>query len=170
MSKLRHADGCMLPTMSSYTISLRIERAFVDLVSEQPIQKLAREVLKSEGVDSESELSIVITDDETVQDLNRRYRDRDETTDVLSFSLGLGLDEGADFATPPGTRRQLGEVVISFPTALRQAGEAGHEVLAELLHLLAHGILHILGYDHEQPDQAQEMREKEEAVLQGWQH
>ena len=154
--------------MPSHTISLRIEPAFADLVSERPVEQIARKVLESEGVDSGSELSVVITSDETVQDLNRRFRDRDETTDVLSFCLGL--DEGADFATPPGTRRQLGEVVISFPTARRQAGEAGHEVLDELLHLLTHGILHILGYDHEQPDEAEAMRKKEESVLQGWQH
>ncbi len=157
--------------MSSYTISVRIEPAFADLVSELPVEQIARKVLEAEGVDSGSELSVVITDDKTVQDLNKRYRDRDETTDVLSFGLlPSGLDDGADFATPPGTRRQLGEVVISFPTARRQADEAGHEMLGEVLHLLTHGILHILGYDHEQPDQAKAMRNKEEAVLQGWQH
>lgn len=154
--------------MSGYTISVRIEQAYADLVSDQPIDQLACKVLESEGIDSDSELSVLITDDETVQDLNKRYRDRDETTDVLSF--GLGLETGADFAIPPGTRRQLGEVVISYPTARRQAGEAGHDVLAELLHLLAHGILHILGYDHEQPDEAEVMSTKEESVLQGWQH
>ncbi|MCH7699115.1 MAG: rRNA maturation RNase YbeY [Chloroflexi bacterium] len=157
--------------MPSYTISVRIEPAFADLVSERPVEQIARKVLESEGVDSGSELSVVITDDKTVQDLNRRFRDRDETTDVLSFGLlSSGLDDGASFATPPGTRRQLGEVVISFPTARRQAGEAGHEVLDELLHLLTHGILHILGYDHEQPDEAETMRKKEEATLQSWQH
>ena len=157
--------------MSSYTILVRIEPAFADLVSERPVEQIARTVLESEGVDTGSALSVVITDDETVQDLNRRFRDLDETTDVLSFGLtSSGLDGGADFATPPGTRRQLGEVVISFPTARRQAEEAGHEVLDELLHLLTHGILHILGYDHEQPDEAEAMRKKEESVLQGWQH
>ena len=157
--------------MPSYTISVRIEPAFADLVSERPVEQIARKVLESEGVDSGSELSVVITDDKTVQDLNRRFRDRDETTDVLSFGLlSSGLDDGASFATPPGTRRQLGEVVISFPTARRQAGEAGHEVLDELLYLLTHGILHVLGYDHEQPDEAETMRKKEEATLQSWQH
>lgn len=154
--------------MSSYRISVRVEPAFSDLVSERPVEQIARKVLESEGADSDSALSVVITDDETVQGLNRRFRDRDETTDVLSF--GLDLDEGADFTTPPGTRRQLGEVVISFPTARRQADEAGHDVIDELLHLLAHGILHILGYDHEQPDEAEAMRKKEESLLQGWQH
>ena len=156
----------MLLTMSNHTISVRIDQGFADLVSEQPIDELARKVLESEGVDTDSEMSVLITDDQTVQDLNRRYRDRDETTDVLSF----GLDEGAAFATPPGTLRQLGEVVISFPTARRQAEEAGNEIRDELLHLVAHGILHILGYDHEQPAEAEVMRKKEEVVLQGWEH
>ncbi len=154
--------------MTTYTISVRVEPAFADLVSERPVKQIARKVLESEDVDDGSELSVVITDDETVQELNRRFRDRDETTDVLSF--GLDLDTGANFATPPGTRHQLGEVVISLPTARRQAEDAGHELLDELLHLLVHGILHILGYDHEQPKEAEAMREQEESLLQGWQH
>ncbi len=156
----------MLASMANYTVSIRIEPAYAELVSDGPIGQLARRILESEGVDSDSELSVIITDDETVQGLNLRYRDKDEPTDVLSF----GLDEDAGFATPPGTRRQLGEVVISFPTAIRQAEDASQEVHDELLHLLAHGILHILGYDHEQPDEARAMRTKEEAVLKGWQH
>jgi probable rRNA maturation factor len=156
----------MLLTMSNYSIAISTDPLFVDLVLEPPIDELAKQVLESEGVDDGAELSIVIADDQTVQELNRRYRDRDETTDVLSF----GLEEESDFATPPGAIRQLGEVVISIPTARRQAEDAGHDLQDELHHLLAHGILHILGYDHEQQDEAQVMRKKEEAVLQDWQH
>ncbi|MCH8162442.1 MAG: rRNA maturation RNase YbeY [Chloroflexi bacterium] len=130
------------------------------------IEEQANKVLAAEQVAPESELSVFVTDDETVRDLNRRFRHIDEPTDVLSF----GLDDGPAFATPPDSANQAGEVVISFPTALQQARDAGHDVELELLHLLTHGVLHILGYDHEAPDDARKMQAKEELLLDGWRH
>ncbi|MDZ4277871.1 MAG: rRNA maturation RNase YbeY, partial [Dehalococcoidia bacterium] len=109
-----------------------------------------------------AELSVVIAGDETVRELNRRYRGVNETTDVLSF----GLEAADRFVTPDGMRR-LGEIVISLPTALRQAETAGHSLRAELEHLLVHGILHVLGYDHESPRSEKAMRAREEELL-GW--
>ncbi len=147
-------------------ISVNIEAAFERDVRAPALKELAAAVVGAEGIESDAELSIVVTDDETIRDLNRRYRDRDEPTDVLSF----GLEDEQSFPIPPGARRQLGEVVISYPTAQRQAEEAGRDVQAELLHLVVHGVLHILGYDHEEPEEERVMREKEESVLQGWQH
>ncbi|MFP6664427.1 MAG: rRNA maturation RNase YbeY [Deltaproteobacteria bacterium] len=91
--------------------------------------------------ESGAELSIVLTDDAEIHVLNRDYRDRDRPTDVLSFAQREG--EGAiDDAL-------LGDVILSVPTAERQARERGHTLAAELLELLAHGLLHLLGYDHE---------------------
>ncbi len=144
----------------------QVDPDFARGVSEEPLLALARQVLASEGVEPGTELSVLITDDETIRDLNQRFRDVDEPTDVLSF----GLEDGEEFATPSENGRQLGEVVISFPTAQRQAEEAGHAVERELCHLLVHGILHILGHDHEAPDEAREMHAKEEALLGGWRH
>jgi probable rRNA maturation factor len=69
--------------------------------------------------------------------------------------------------TPPGSGRQLGEIVISYPTAARQAQEAGHPVDEELAHLLVHGVLHLLGHDHQSPAEARRMRAREEALLGG---
>ncbi|HAC78834.1 MAG: rRNA maturation RNase YbeY [Candidatus Binatia bacterium] len=89
----------------------------------------------------ESELSILLTDDEEIHRLNQAYRQRDRPTDVLSFSQREG-----DF---PGPAAVLGDVVISMDTAHRQAHERGHSFDVELLELLAHGLLHLLGYDHE---------------------
>jgi probable rRNA maturation factor len=89
----------------------------------------------------ESELSILLTGDEEIHRLNQSYRQRDRPTDVLSFSQREG-----DFPAPAAV---LGDVVISIDTANRQALERGHPLEAEILELLAHGLLHLLGYDHE---------------------
>ena len=148
-------------TPSPDTISLQVEPPFAARVDEQALAALARRVLESEQMDSLAELSVLVTDDETVRDLNKRYRDVDAPTDVLSFRM----DGAEGFVTPPESAEQLGEVVIAFPTALRQAGGAGHDIGVELAHLLAHGILHLLGYDHETAAEAKLMRSNEEALL-----
>ena len=106
-----------------------------------------------------------LPDDETVRGLNQRFLGLDEPTDVLSF--GLGSTDEAPFALPPEEEASLGEVVIAYPTALRQAAEAGRTVEAEVAHLLAHGLLHLLGYDHERPEDEGAMRRREEEILAG---
>ena len=116
---------------------------------------VAEDVIEGAG------LSIVITDDRAVRDLNRRFLGPDEPTDVLSFPL----KERRSFVTSSAGARQLGEVVIAFPTAARQARRAGHPIADELAHLLAHGILHILGYEHERPGQERRMRAREDELL-----
>jgi probable rRNA maturation factor len=121
--------------------------------------RCARAALEGEGVPA-AELGILITDDTTIHDLSRRYADEDTPTDVLSFSLR----EGEEFVSPDETER-LGEVIISLDTAKRQAEEAGRPLEAEVAHLLVHGILHLLGYDHAEPDEERAMRGRENAIL-----
>lgn len=120
---------------------------------------LAIEVLSAEGL-VDVELGIVVADDERLRDLNRRYAGNDAATDVLSFSLR----EGDDFPLPDEALR-LGEVIISFETALRQARSAGRSTRDEIQHLLVHGILHLIGYDHAEPDDERRMRAREEELL-----
>ena len=156
----------MLGAMSQYAVKIMVESTFAEQVAERGLAEQANKVLAAERVAHGSELSVFVTGDETIRDLNRRFRHVDEPTDVLSF----GLDDGPAFATPPDSANQVGEVVISFPTALQQARDAGHGVELEMLHLLTHGILHILGYDHETPDDARKMQAKEELLLDGWRH
>jgi probable rRNA maturation factor len=120
---------------------------------------IARITLEMEHV-GECQLGIVLTDDEEVRALNRKYAGDDYATDVLSFSLR----EGEDFARPDATER-LGEVVISYETAEKQAREAGQNIEDEIAHLLVHGILHLLGHDHSEPEQESAMRAKERSVL-----
>jgi len=106
------------------------------------------------------ELGVVITDDETIRELNREYAGDDTPTDVLAFSLR----EGEEFASPDGVVR-LGEVIISYPTAQRQAAEADRAVEDEIDHLLVHGVLHLLGYDHAEPAEEERMRARERELL-----
>jgi probable rRNA maturation factor len=107
-------------------------------------------------------LSVLLTDDLRVQALNLRHRGVDAPTDVLSFSSL----EGEQFPEPDdGVEAEVGDVVISVETAERQAAEAGIELGDELDHLLVHGILHILGFDHEEDADALTMRLRERHYL-----
>ena len=100
------------------------------------------------------ELSIALVDDQTIHQLNREYRSVDRPTDVLAFAMNEGLPE----PTTPGVAELLGDVVISVPTARRQAQRSGRPLLAELTTLLAHGLLHLLGYDHAERCAARQMK------------
>ena len=119
--------------------------------------------------DEESPLciSLVVADDETVHGLNRDYRGLDETTDVLAFPLWesrSGEDDGAD-SLPPEASAPVGEVVISYPQAARQARESRKLVRAEMALLVVHGVLHLLGYDHADDCEKQRMWAVQDDVL-----
>jgi probable rRNA maturation factor len=146
---------------SGYRIAFQVRPRFASSVSTRSLAALARRALAGEGVAPPAGLSIAVSDDATVRRLNRRFRGEDEPTDVLSFAL----DSNEAFVTPANGPRQLGDVIISYPTAARQAKEAGHAIDEELAHLLVHGVLHLLGYDHERPAAARRMRAREEALL-----
>jgi probable rRNA maturation factor len=146
-------------------IDVRIAPPFRAAVRAAWLRSIARRVLAVEGVAGPAHLGIVIADDETVRDLSHRFLGLDEPTDVLSF--GLSAAEDAPFALPPEETTSLGEVVIAYPTAVRQAEEAGRLTEAEVAHLLVHGVLHLLGYDHQRPDDERAMRGREEQILAG---
>jgi len=135
------------------------------LVNRVWVKKIVRQVLKAEEVAHPYEVSMVFTDSETVQQLNRDYRGMDEPTDVLAFYM-LPQGEGNDsFGLPPDEVTRLGEVIISYPQAMEQAREQGHSPERELALLIVHGILHLLGYDHEKPEEEDEMRKREKELL-----
>ena len=118
------------------------------------IEKQADQILA--GLDSsDNELSILVTDDAAIRQLNQQYRDKDSATDVLSFPQ---FDEDDE---PGFSSNLLGDVVISIETAKRQAEEHDLSLEEELILLLIHGILHLLGYDHERSSsEAEAMQEK----------
>lgn len=107
-------------------------------------------------------LTVTLVDDEEIREINRQHRQIDRPTDVLSFPLIDGTDA---FALPLGVPRELGDVVVSYPRAVAQAEEYGHSVERELAYLVIHGVLHILGHDHEIPSEQAVMRAREEAAL-----
>jgi probable rRNA maturation factor len=144
-------------------ISVGVE--FRGLVDEDWVRRIGKYVLEAEGVTPPYEVSLVFTDSETVQRLNRDYRGVDEATDVLAFGM-LPQGEGdSSFALPPDGVTRLGEVIISYPQAVEQAGEEGHSVDKELALLIIHGMLHLLGYDHEKPEEEARMRARERELL-----
>lgn len=151
--------------MLKIQLSIRIEKPFVGLVSKQWLRRAVKLTLAHTGISSPVELGLVIAGDETVHELNRTYRSVDRTTDVISFALSERSAKDEPFVTPPDDVIHLGEVILSYPQAKRQAHEQRHPLERELALLVAHGVLHLLGYDHELPEQAQRMRAMESQVL-----
>jgi probable rRNA maturation factor len=127
------------------------------IVTTTEIQRAAEVMLRATQQRS-SELSVVLCDDETIHTLNRDYRRKNKPTDVLAFAMREG--EGAHLAG-----NLLGDVIISLDTASRQAIEQGVAPRAEVRMLLAHGILHLLGWDHRTETEDRLMREEVARLL-----
>jgi len=107
------------------------------------------------------ELSVVLSDDAVVRDLNRTYRGQDKPTNVLSFA---SLDED-DAPVPEDGPLMLGDVVIAYETTLAEAERDAKPLVDHLSHLVVHGVLHLVGFDHEEEDDAEEMEALETAIL-----
>ncbi|MDT0165319.1 rRNA maturation RNase YbeY [Actinotalea sp. AC32] len=123
-------------------------------VDEAEFAALARHVLDAMHVHPQAELSILLVDTDVMSDLHVQYMDEPGPTDVLSFPMDE-LRPGAEGEpSPPGL---LGDVVLCPEVAAKQARDAGHSTTEELLLLTTHGILHLLGYDHAEPDEEKEM-------------
>ncbi len=106
----------------------------------------------------DSELSIVLVDDDEIAELNKRYLNRDSSTNVIAFSMSTKEYQGPH-------PEVLGDVVISTETAVREANERGVSLKEELALLLAHGILHLLGFNHEDDLHAADIMERKEAEI-----
>ncbi len=146
-------------------IGIHIEKKFQSHIDAEWARNRAREVLEAESITPPYEMGLVFTDSETVQRLNRDYRGIDGPTDVLAFYMLPQQGAGADFVSPPDDVTHLGEVIISYPKAVEQAKEQGHSTEQELTLLIIHGILHLLGYDHEKPEEEARMKAREGELL-----
>jgi len=125
------------------------------------LERLARAILSDVG-ETSAELGIMLVGDQRMRGLNRRYRGKDRTTDVLAFAMRKAFTLHALRLTPD----MLGDVVISVPTAWRQAKEARRSLDEELTWLLVHGILHLCGYDHARSErEARRMHRRERMIL-----
>ena len=149
-------------------INVLIDGKFRDCPGVDWFQNVIGQVLTAQEAGADVELSLVFTGQEKIRELNRSYRGIDEPTDVLAFFMtdeGENEAESSPFITPPDGMRHLGEVIISYPQAVIQAKEHKHSLKKELAILIIHGVLHLLGYDHGEPEQEQEMRAREEEIL-----
>ncbi len=137
-------------------------------------ERLARAIL-SDVRETSAELGIMFVGDQRMRGLNRRYRGKDHTTDVLGFAMREAFMPHGSTSSPSRVQSRdasrltpdmLGDVVISVPTAWRQAKEAGRSLDEELAWLLVHGILHLCGYDHERSEkEARRMHRRERMIL-----
>lgn len=133
-----------------------------DFISEEQLDNIIRILLKdlaSEIPEGIEEFSLLLTTDSAIQVLNKNYRNKDKATDVLSFPLLEG--EGAEFSI------SLGDLVISLETSNRQAGELSLSKTERLVQLIIHGLLHLLGYDHENvsPEEEKRMQDREDDLF-----
>jgi len=144
-------------------INVLVDEGFEGCPVASWLRNVAEQTLLVQGVSSDVELGLVITSQERVQELNKSYREKDEPTDVLAFYMTSAA--GETFVAPPDGMRHLGEVIISYPQAVLQAKEHRHSIKKELAILIIHGVLHLLGYDHEEPGQERQMRGREAETL-----
>ena len=143
-------------------IKFQTDDPFADKVDQALVEKAVESTLATNKDYDSFELGIFITDDENIHRINKEYRDIDEPTDVISFALLEGED---DFVMPPDDTVHLGDVVISYPRATEQAKEQEHSVERELAWLVVHGVLHLLGYDHQTDADQQAMQAIENDIL-----
>lgn len=146
-------------------------------IDEKFFQKISKLVLNIIGLKGDIEISLAIVGDGRIRKLNKMYRGKNRVTDVLSFEhksvipylakafprLKKGQD--LEFIEPPDGIKRLGEIVICYPRAKKQAKRVGHSLEEELTILLIHGILHLSGYEHEKDERNAEKMEKMEAKI-----
>lgn len=136
-------------------------------VDTDAILGVARHALAEMGVSPLAELSILLVDEEYMADLNHRWMDGDGPTDVLAFPMDeANVDHGP--GENGGEPTLLGDIVLCPQVAARQAAVAGHSTSHELELLTVHGVLHLLGYDHAEPEEEREMFGLQSRLLDGW--
>ena len=142
-------------------VHIQIEPAFSRQIRSTDLRR-AVEVAFAHAVAERGELTLVVTDNEQIRELNRLYRHVDAATDVLSFG-----NQGVAEAIPTPSRGEpyYGDIIIAYPRAAEQAAEYGHAVEEELWLLTVHGTLHLLGYDHEQAEDREQMWRVQDLAL-----
>ncbi|HZO73790.1 MAG TPA: rRNA maturation RNase YbeY [Ktedonobacteraceae bacterium] len=156
------------------------------------LDSVVEQTLREAGITEQVMLTLLLTDDDGIREMNAQYRNQSKPTDVLSFPLldkplvnapadqlwqpqedeggsKAGGQQTPEFITPPGAIVNLGDIVMSWPTIVQQASEAGHSPVSELLYLLAHGVLHLVGYDDQTEAGYQAMVRIQQRVLQSHQ-
>jgi probable rRNA maturation factor len=149
------------PDPERWDVAVAVSDDFIDEVSAERVAALLVRVLEGESVEDGAGLTIEIADDELLHELNREHRGVDGPTDVLSFAA----EEGEAFPGAPDQPRYLGDIAVSVETVRRNAADAGLTTAQEIDHVLVHGVLHLLGWDHESDEDEAAMRAREESYL-----
>ncbi len=139
-------------------IEIQIDDPFAPQIKAELIEAALTRTLTI--MEMPSAVTVVITDSQAVQELNAQYRGVDSPTDVLSF----GNEPDPDFPDPEEDD-YLGDVIIAYPVAEAQAQAAGHAVMDEVILLAVHGTLHLLGFDHDTPEDKAEMWAKQQQIM-----
>ncbi len=144
-------------------ILLDIKTTVKTKVSKSFIGKIAKQVLDIVGIKKGVEISLLLVGEDKIRTLNRRYRGQNRVTDVLAFSQ---VESRKHFVAPKTGLLPLGDIIICYPQAKRQAKRFGHLVLTEVAILFTHGLLHLLGMDHEiSQRRAKRMMELEKKII-----
>ena len=138
------------------------------------LDQVMTQILDQEKCPYEAQVNLLVTDNEGIREYNRKYREIDAATDVLSFPM-LSYETEADFSAaeaqeadcfdPETGELMLGDMIISYEKAKEQADQFGHSFRREMAFLIAHSMFHLCGYDHMTPEDAVLMEEKQEAIL-----
>jgi len=152
------------PGKNIMTVKVEVPEAYQTLVDAALLEQAATCMLAAEH--AAGDITVLLTDDEEVAELNQQFLGKTGPTDVLSFPA---LDEESDFILPPeeASVPYLGDIIIALPYTQRQAERFGRPLNHELALLVIHGTLHLLGYDHGTPGEKAEMWQKQNAVLSG---
>lgn len=137
-------------------ITTTIETGIVKTTLARTIEARATRMLDVLGLEPNAEVSLALVSDATIQELNKRYRKKNKPTDVLSFPL-IELPTAEVFQAVASAQVLLGDVIVSVPTAERQAKERKRTLIDEITTLTAHGLLHLVGFDHNTDDEEREM-------------
>lgn len=182
----------MIENDSQVTLSIELDNegdeiAVKRLLSSFPIEEVVLKTLLEADIKQHVQVALLLTSNETIHALNKQYRGQDKPTDILSFPLlekpivsaptdqlwqqtdilmGEENQSKQAFVTPPNITLHLGDLVISWPLVMQQALEAGHDPVYELLFLLSHGVLHLIGYDDQTEAGYQAMIRLQQAVMQ----
>lgn len=146
-------------------MSIEVNNESAMSVDEAALQRLAAFALDAMHVHSDAELAILLVDEGAMEQLHVQWMDEPGPTDVLSFPMDELRPGTEEAETPPGL---LGDIVLCPQVAQAQAETAGHSTLEELLLLTTHGILHLLGFDHAEPDEEKEMFGIQRDILIGY--
>lgn len=167
-----------------------LNTSLLQMLAAVDLDDLVQRTLQAAQIQESVMLTLLITDDESIRDLNKQYREQEKPTDVLSFPLlstplvqapaellwqpredsthqedTSEASQVPNFVDPPDQALNLGDIIVSWPTIQKQASEANHTPIYELLYLVAHGILHLVGYDDQTEAGYQQMVKLQNDVL-----